>query len=140
MNGEEKILNFLADMKQDLMSELKDIRTTVDEHTEQLKALQKTVDEHTKILDEHTKILNEHTKILDEHSTKLDLLESRVDLLQTRVEENTAFVRALREGNEMLKAQMDRIDVSTYNRAYIDRLTSTVANDLAAMAEHMRTA
>lgn len=74
----------------EILSEIKDIKSTLGEHTQILK-------EHTQILGEHTKILGEHTQLLRalEHSSQVNKAEH--DNMSLDIAEIKGEVKAIRK-------------------------------------------
>lgn len=64
-----------------LKSDMRDVKITLDKHSQIL-------DRHSQILDEHSETLNKFGVTLQDHSSKLDLLTAKVDSIAEKVIEN----------------------------------------------------
>lgn len=84
---------------------LEKIMIKLDKHSQKL-------DEHTRILGEHSQKLDEHTRILGEHSQKLDEHSQQHENHNTQFKEHGDILRALRTGQEYLKAEIDGMKIS----------------------------
>ena len=73
------------------VTEAKEIRKILNEHSVIL-------NEHSAILNEHSTILNEHSTILKDHGEKLDLLINRTDDIANTVMVNDTRLTAVEKG------------------------------------------
>lgn len=134
MNNEEKILELLVDLKQDvtdLKKEVADIRQTVDRHTEILESHDKLLRSHDELLRSQGELLHSHDELLkelDERSLRsavmlenvvcpqLKLLyEGQVTLQQTlapieRVEALEEDVRTIKSSITLLAARQTALE------------------------------
>ncbi|PAV31126.1 hypothetical protein CIL05_00250 [Virgibacillus profundi] len=69
-------------------------------------------DEHSRILGEHSEKLDEHSKKLDEHTRILGEHSQKHDNHSTQFTEHSDILRALRTGQEHLKAEIDGMKIS----------------------------
>ena len=100
-------------------------KTIVEMHGMLVKIMDKQ-DEHGKILNEHTEILNDHGRLLNEHS---QMLQEHNETLQehgkvqgqhgqilenhsSQFSEHGQILRAIRSGQEHLKAELDGMKIS----------------------------
>lgn len=90
-NQEKEIVGLLGT----LISEVREIRKTQNEHSTILETHSTILEKHSSILDQHSEILHKHSKILDEHSKKFDLLINRTDDIANTVMKNDKRLSAV---------------------------------------------
>jgi len=74
-----------------------------------LHEIKDTLNEHSTILNEHSTILNEHSTILREHSQILNDHSQKLDMHSETLQEHGLVLRGLRNGQEMLKAELSEM-------------------------------
>ncbi|MCJ8009796.1 hypothetical protein ACFFF5_19015 [Lederbergia wuyishanensis] len=90
------------EMAKEIIGMLHEIKDTLNEHSTILNEHSNILNEHSVILNEHSTILREHSQILNDHSQKLDMHSETL-------QEHGLVLRGLRNGQEMLKAELSEM-------------------------------
>lgn len=69
-------------------------------------------DEHSEILGEHGRLLGEHGRLLGEHGKILGEYREILGNHSSQLEENGHILKAVRSGQEHLKAELDGMKIS----------------------------
>lgn len=141
---EKEMLELLLQKVTDQGAILNEQSAILNEHSAFLKEHRTILNEHSAILKEHSAILNEHSAILNEHSAILKEHSAILNEHSTILKEHSEILQALLHGQEIQKAEIDRLNITVAGiqgeqaetREILDNLAGDVSFLVRKAAKH----